>query len=694
MKPQLFLRCIRSLVFFTLLAAAQFVRAQTTCISSLDVSQMDQRRGEPHADRSAAGSPITLAGQIFTNGIGTIAPAKLMLRFWAGVNFTATVGVDDAAGKGNGRVVFKVLGDDDKRLWQSPEMRAGDAPQKVDVSVKGLKQLTLLADGDINNEHNLADWADAKITLHSKEYKDVRPNTIPAFKEEAVILTPKPGPQPRLTSAKVFGVRPGHPFLFSVTATGERPMTFAADGLPEGLQLDPPTGRISGSVKKLGDYSVALRAKNAKGEATRPLKIVCGWQLGLVPAMGWNSWNSFAHKITEEKIKSQADALVRSGLVNHGWNYVVTDEGWSTHPGSSDPMLASPDRDATGKILPNRNFPDMKGLADYIHSLGLRAGIYTSPGPCACGDYTGSYEHEELDAQRFAEWGFDYLKYDMCSYNKILDQRTKPNPGNDLKAPLPRKSPEYLAELQRPWRIMRTELDKLDRDLIYSISGNTRTWGKEIGGNSWRTDSDIVDSWAEVVSGWEMPVSQLGFKIKNNKAYDYEHSNGVELSGPGHFNDRDMLVVGWVGWGDLHPTRLSPSEQYTHISLWCLLASPLMLGCDLTKLDDFTLNLLSNDEVLEVNQDPLAKQAVRVAKNGDLEIWAKDMEDGSKAVGLFNRGYLARDVSVNWSELGVTGKQRVRDLWRQKDLGEFSERFTAVKVPRHGVLLVRLWPTK
>jgi alpha-galactosidase len=574
-------------------------------------------------------------------------------------------------------------------------MRAGDAPQKVDVSIKGLKQLTLLADGDVNNEHNFADWADAKIMLHSDQFKDVRPNTIPAYKEEAVILTPKPGPQPRLTGPKVFGVRPGHPLLFTVTASGERPMTFSAEGLPKGLQLDSQSGRISGKLTEKGEHRVTLRVKNARGVAQREFKIVCGETLGLVPAMGWNSWNCFGDSVTAQNVKDAADVMVKSGLINHGWSYVNIDEGWNMNPRSKDTRLHGPERDAQGRMLPNYKFPDLKGLVDHIHGLGLRVGIYTSPGPCACGDYTGSLGSEETDARHFAELEFDYLKYDMCSYNQVLRERTQPHPSNNLKQPMDRKSPEYLAELQRPWRVMRTALDKLDRDLIYSISGNTRTWGKEIGANSWRTSSDITDSWLEMVNGWEESVSRIGFMQKNNSAYAQEHSNGPELSGPGYFNDFDMLAVGHVGWGaKQHPTLLTPNEQYTHISLWCLLNSPLLMGCDLTKLDEFTLSLLTNDEVLDVNQDPLAQQAARVAKHGNLEVWAKDMEDGSKAVGLFNRGYLASDVSVNWSDLGVTDKQRVRDLWRQKDLGEFSEKFTAAEVPRHGVLLIRLWPAK
>ena len=179
-------------------------------------------------------------------------------------------------------------------------------------------------------------------------------------------------------------------------------------------------------------------------------------------------------------------------------------------------------------------------------------------------------------------------------------------------------------------------------------------------------------------------MSRIGFGQNGHEKY----------ASPGHFNDPDMLVVGKVGWGpSLHPTHLTPNEQYTHISLWCLLAAPLLIGCDMTQMDDFTFNLLSNDEVLEVDQDPLGRQASRVAQNGQLEVWVKDLEDGSKAVGLFNRGYAETSVTANWSDLGLTGKQKVRDLWRQKDLGEFTDSFSA-SVPRHDVVLVRIWPAK
>jgi alpha-galactosidase len=439
-------------------------------------------------------------------------------------------------------------------------------------------------------------------------------------------------------------------------------MTFFADGLPAGLQLDPQTGRITGTLKDEGTYAVTVGASNAAGSMKRPLKIVCGSQIGLTPAMGWNSWNCFASSVSEDKVKAAADAMVTSGLINHGWTYINIDDFWQVNPGSSDPTLHGVGRDSQGRILPNSRFPDMKGLVDYVHGKGLKIGIYSSPGPWTCGGCVGSWQHEESDAKQYGDWGFDYLKYDWCSYGGVVH--------ND----------HSLAALKKPYAVMHAALEKVPRDILFSFCqygwGAVWRWGAETGGNSWRTTGDITDNWDR--------VSYIGFNQAGEEQY----------AGPGHFNDPDMLVVGRVGWGaHLHPTHLTANEQYTHISLWCLLSAPLLIGCDMTQLDPFTLSLLTNDEVLDVDQDPLGRQASRVWQEGPYQVWSKDMEDGSKAVGIFNIGELPSPVTVNWSEIGVTGKQTVRDLWRQKDLGVFDGAFTGT-VPTNGVVLVKISPAK
>ena len=474
-----------------------------------------------------------------------------------------------------------------------------------------------------------------------------------------VILTPGPSPLPRINGARVFGARPGNPFLYTVAATGTRPMRFSAQGLPAGLSLESATGRITGTLAAPGTYRVTIQARNRLGTSERVLTIVSGNQVALTPPLGWNSWNCFASAVDDAKVRAAADAMVKSGLIDHGWTYINIDDCWEVKPDTKDSLLGGEPRTPEGKINTNRKFPDMKALGDYVHSRGLKLGIYSSPGPLTCAGFTASYKFEEQDAAQYDRWGIDYLKYDWCSYGSIEKARTRES-------------------LERPYRLMRRALNGVHRDIVFSFCqygmGNVWEWGGEAGGNSWRTTGDIEDTW-ESMSG-------IGFAQAGHEKF----------AKPGNWNDPDMLVVGKVGWGpQLHPTRLTPNEQYTHITLWALLAAPLLIGCDMTQLDEFTASLLTNDEVLDVSQDPLGRQASRVSVNGDIEVWAKDMEDGSKAVGLFNRGRWKSDVPLLWSELGMTGTQSVRDLWRQKNLGEFPAGIT-LPVARHGAVLLRVGP--
>jgi alpha-galactosidase len=475
--------------------------------------------------------------------------------------------------------------------------------------------------------------------------------------DEYVVLTPKPSPKPKINGAKIFGVRPGSPFQYIIAATGNRPMEFTATGLPANLKLNKKTGIITGSITEKGEYEVFIKVKNQLGSDERDLKIVVGDKIALTPPLGWNSWNCFADAVDEQKVKSAADAMVNSELINHGWAYINIDDFWENKPGSNDPNLTGPERDTNGKIVINKKFPDMKTLGNYIHSKGLKMGIYSSPGPLTCGGCTGSYQHEVQDAQSYGEWGVDYLKYDWCSYSNIAKDNS-------------------LDELKKPYFVMRSALNNVNRDIVYSLCqygmGNVWEWGNEAGGNSWRTTGDITDTWES--------MSNIGFNQAGHEKF----------AQPGNWNDPDMLVVGMVGWGpNLHPTRLTPNEQYTHISLWCLLSAPLLIGCDMTQLDEFTLGLLTNDEVLDVNQDVLGKQASRVSKTGDLEVWAKFLEDGSVAVGLFNRGLKKVEVTANFSDFGLSGKCKVRDLWRQKDLGQFDNAYRSF-ISGHGVSLVKI----
>ncbi len=639
-----------------LVSSAAF--AETIGLDELDLARMTAGWGQPRANRSVQDQLIRIAGQGYDRGAGTHAHSVLYVALdGAATAITGAAGIDDEVDGALASVRFRVLGDG-KVLWDSGVRKANDPAVPFEIDLRGVRTLVLIADpaGDgVSFDH--ADWADVRIA-----YEGARPEATDPPREAPYILTPPAPREPRINGPRVFGVRPGSPFLFTIPATGDRPMTFAAEGLPDGLTLEAATGRITGTLPAPSEHRVTLHAKNALGEATRDFRIVAGDTIALTPPMGWNSWYCYFDSVTDEMMRAAADAMVASGMINHGYAYVNIDDGWSVRPGARRKSVSGEERDAAGKINANNKFPDMRALTDYIHSLGLKAGIYTSPGPTTCAGYAGAYQHEERDAARFAEWGFDFLKYDWCSYGAIA-----PDP-----------TPE---ELKAPYLTMRRALDAQPRDIVYNLCqygmGNVWEWGADVGGNCWRTTGDLgiaTDLFSNIVN------------------YGFFHHDKAWWNRPGHYNDPDYLLIGHIGWrGELRPTPLTPNEQYFYISLWALLAAPFIFSGDISRLDDFTLSLLTNDEVLEVDQDPLCRAAAPAMRGDLVEAWAKDMEDGSKAVGLFNLDEIEREVRVTWADLGVTGSRRVRDLWRQRDLGSFDRDFTG-RVPRHGVVLVRVFP--
>jgi alpha-galactosidase len=448
----------------------------------------------------------------------------------------------------------------------------------------------------------------------------------------------------------VFGVRPGSPFLFTIAATGERPIRFDAQGLPDRLRVDAWTGQISGSVSTPGDYHVTLTA------------------LALTPHMGWNSWYVWENHVTDRIVREAADAVVRSGLADHGYQYVNIDDCWTVKPGAKEPELQGPERDEQGRVNTNARFPDMKALTDHIHGLGLKAGIYTSPGPRTCAGHVGAYRHEEQDAARFVEWGFDFLKYDWCSYDEIAGREPT------------------VEALQKPYRQMGAILKRQPRDLVLNLCqygmGKVWQWGREVGGNSWRTAGDLGLKFEEIGTA----LFRDGFDV-------YADDELHRFGGPGGWNDPDYLLIGRLsnGKGTTAPTPHTPNEQYAHVSLWSLLAAPLIFSGDVTRLDPFTVSLLTNDEVIDVDQDPLGRPGRRVWKQGPLEVWARDLEDGSKAPVQPGRGH--GPGGSDRADLGVSGRQAVRDLWPQKDVGVLEGR-CAAPVGRHGVVLLKLTPSR
>lgn len=649
------------------------LKAQTLWLDELDLSAATQGYGIPMKNKSLDGNTITIAGKTFERGFSTHAVSSLLILLEGkAAQFTALVGIDDEVAGHDPAAVFEVYGDGTE-LWSSGIMRLGDSARLCQVQLSGVQKLELVvSDGGNGNYYDHADWADAHFeTTGATTFKTYNP-----VASEPYILTPKPPATPRINSAGIFGVRPGSPFHYLVAATGDRPMTFSVTGLPEGLTIEPQTGIITGKLLKAGTYEVNLCAENAKGKAEKKLRIVCGDRIALTPPMGWNSWNCFAGEVSADKVKRAADAMVKSGLINHGWTYINIDDFWENHRDSKDSSLRGKFRDDAGYIMPNSRFVDMKPLADYVHSLGLKIGLYSSPGPWTCGGCAGSYGYEKQDAESYAKWGFDYLKYDWCSYGNVINGL----PNND---PYQVSSLSYnggtdLNTAIKPYKMMGEYLRRQPRDIVYSLCqygmSDVWKWGDSVGGNSWRTTNDITDTW----------VSVKDIALAQDKS--------AAWAKPGNWNDPDMLVVGTVGWGNPHPSKLKPDEQYLHISLWCLFSAPLLIGCDMEKLDDFTLNLLTNDEVIAINQDPLGKQATCIQTIGDLRIYVKELEDGSHAVGFCNFGVDVVDLPYNdFEKIGLKGKYNVRDLWRQQDVGTIDTNTgeLLLKIPAHGVTLYK-----
>lgn len=356
-------------------------------------------------------------------------------------------------------------------------------------------------------------------------------------------------------------------------------------------------------------------------------------KLAMKPPMGWNSWNKFHTQIDDKAVRGIADALVASGMRDAGYVYVNIDDGWEGA------------RDSNGVLQPNANFPDMKALADYVHSKGLKLGLYSSPGPRTCGGFEGSYGHEQIDAKTWASWGIDYLKYDWCSASRIWQ-------NTDMRAVYQRMG-EAIRAAGRP--------------MVYSLCqyglAGVESWGPQVGGNLWRTTGDIFDNWMAM--------------IQNISAQDARAGSAA----PGHWNDPDMLEIGNGG--------MTATEYRAHFSLWAIAAAPLIAGNDVRALDADTRDILLNKEVIAVNQDRSGNQGRRVAQQGEIDIWLRNLSGGAYALAVVNRGNAAADVTAKWSELNLPANLSARDLWLHRDLGRLADGYQG-RIPAHGVTMLRL----
>ncbi len=370
--------------------------------------------------------------------------------------------------------------------------------------------------------------------------------------------------------------------------------------------------------------------------------------LALTPPMGWNTWNKFGCNVSDELVRGMADAMVHSGMKDAGYQYIVIDDCWQVK------------RDENGNIVPDpQRFPHgMKALADYVHSLGLKFGVYSDAGSRTCAGRPGGLGHEYQDALQYAAWGVDYLKYDWCNTT-----------SQDAKA---------------SYANIRHALDATGRPIVLSIcewgTAKPWLWGEEVGGNLWRTTGDIQDRWAGKLKWGNGACCSFGVLA----ILDAE-ATIASYAGPGHWNDPDMLEVG--------NGHMTDTEYSSHFSLWAMLAAPLMAGNDLRSMAPAIHNILTNKEVIAIDQDPLGHQGTRVWKDGDLEVWARPIKDGNRAVILLNRGDAEHTITAHWTDLNYPShlSAAVRDLWQHKDLGTFTGSFSA-SVPSHGVVMVTVKP--
>ena len=369
-------------------------------------------------------------------------------------------------------------------------------------------------------------------------------------------------------------------------------------------------------------------------------------KLAETPPMGWNSWNHFASRVTDADVRSAADFLVTTGMRDAGYVYVNLDDTWQGK------------RDAEGVLRPNSRFPDMKALGDYIHGKGLKFGIYSSPGPKTCGGYEGSLGHEQQDAQMYASWGVDFLKYDLCSLQDQMRALTAEHDGNT----------EAAYKLERDaYRKMGDALKATGRPVLYSLCqygvDEVWQWGPEVGAQMWRTTDDITDTYDR--------MTIIGLEQASLSRY----------AGPGHWNDPDMLEIG--------NGHMSTEEYRAHMSLWVLLAAPLLAGNDLSKMTAEDRSILMNRDAIAIDQDRLGKQAERVYQNGDFSVWTKPLADGRVAVGMFNTAADSRAIDLDLAQIGFRDGAMVRDVWQGKDLGRRSGIYSR-NVAQHGVALLIL----
>jgi len=608
-------------------------------------------------DRMSAGHgksmPFTnatgVAGGRFARGVKTCAPSALYLAVNGNaISFEAKVA---QSWPNKSKLTARVYRENEL-AFESKVLDEASGPVDVKADLAGARWIKLELHGLESPYAGWSAWGDAKFEMKP----GTRPADIATLSPQLGILTPPVPKAPRINSPAVYGARPGNPFFYRVPVSGETPMDIRVSNLPDGLSFDAATRLVTGRAAKRGDFEILIEAKNAFGTAKKKMRMAIGDRIALTPPIGWNSWNAFATTVTGDIVRRTADLMESLGLLEHGWAYLTIDDGWQLPEKKFKTQRER--RAPDGTVLSNDTFGDMKALADYVHSRGVKIGLYSSPGPLTCAQYEGSWMYEFQDARTYAKWGYDYLKHDWCTYTKVQF-----GTGLDLE--------------MFPYVIMGQALRECGRDIVHSIcqygKANVASWGGAAGGNCWRTTGDKFDFWEDVATAMDV------------------HENLWRYAKPGEWNDADMMLVGKTYWSDHKGTRLTPNEQYTHVSMWAMWASVMMIGCDLDGIDDFTLSLLRNDEVIAIDQDELGKAAAKIQDGDGWSCWARPLADGSIAVAMVNLSPFPRDMLFCLNKAGMKGTWTVRDVWRQKDECMATGGYRA-NVPGHATKLLKLTP--
>lgn len=510
---------------------------------------------------------------------------------------------------------------------------------------------------------------------------------------EKEILTPMAGKEPVINGPKIYGAKPEKLFEYRIPCQGERPITFEVNGLPEGLSVNLE-GVISGlTPAEEGTYSITFSASNKYGSAKRDFKLVIGDKVTLTPPTGWNSWGGHMIEVSEEMMRYVTDLMVSSGLADVGFQYINLDDCWmkmapesykegkdwykKSWQGFNFIDVVGDVRDECGRMVWNDKFTDIKGMTDYIHSKGLKVGLYSSPGDRTCQKFEGSFGYEAIDAEAFADWGFDFLKYDLCGDAiTALKMMSKLIDTSFVIA----KGPDYAIHQIPVFYPMALELSRQPRDILLNLcqygQQGAEKWAPQMGYPTWRMGDDLnhnVDKYIEV-------ALKIATELR-----DY--------CKPGQWADPDYMYIHYLKdaqnkGADSKEISLNTNQRYQYVTLWSVISAPFFFSCDMYKIDEFTTRLLSNNEVLNINQDELGHVA-EVVKNKEGElILVKKMIDGSKVLAVLNTEQSEKEISYNICDLGFENAN-VRDVWRKKDLGKVSGNII-IKLSGNGVALYHL----